>query len=82
MTVTFRYQTIFDLAISVKQADYELACKGNDEAKARLRDALNGVVLYYHAGPNLGKEYIWVGLTDLIPLDVISAITLHTKEIP
>lgn len=74
------YRTFCDFMALVKADDWELACDGDVGARQRIAESLDGVDLYFHAGPNLGDDYIGVTLADLLCHKVIARVTLHKEE--
>lgn len=73
-----------DYLAAVRADDWERAIHGADEEerrffKARIAEALDGVDLYYHAGPEFGDDYIWVTLADLLCHGIVLRVTLHKE---
>jgi len=70
-----------DFKAAVKQDDFEaVVLRNDDDARRRIAEALDGVELYFHAGPHFGEEYVWVTLAELICHRIISRVTLHKDE--
>ncbi len=67
----------------VDRALFERAQKGDDAAKDEIANSLDGLVLYTHAltvtDSEDGKV---VTVRQLVGLNILSAIKLHTREIP
>ncbi len=74
------YRTLGDFVAAVKADDWEAAWAGDEAARRRIAEALEGVDLYYHAGPALGAGYSWVGVADLICHGIVRRVTLHADE--
>jgi hypothetical protein len=71
------YRRFNDFIALVKADDWEKAFHGDVEARERISKELDGVDLYYHAGPGFGDDYIGVTLADLICHGIVMRVTLH-----
>lgn len=79
--MTHFVRTFTDFMAAVKTADFEAVSeRGDDEARNRIKDALDGVDLYFHGGPNMGEGYTWLTLADLIAYRFVERVTLHKNE--
>jgi hypothetical protein len=71
---------LLDFVVYVNCADWEAMKCGDLLAKQRIAEELDGVQIYFHAGPNLGPKYAAVHLMDVISHGVIPMVTLHKAE--
>lgn len=72
-----------DFLAVVDRKDFELVAAGGPEADAaaeRIAESLDGVDLYFHAGPNIDGDVVGVTLADLICHRIIPRVTLHKSE--
>lgn len=68
-----------DFMAVVNENDFRLATQGDDEARKRVAESLDGVDLYFHMGPRFDGG-VGVTLADLICHEIIPRITLHKSE--
>lgn len=73
------HRTMIDFAAYVITEDYVLATHGDDEARRRIAEDLDGVDLYFHAGPHLEDmdKRTAVTIPELLVLGIIPRVTLH-----
>ena len=87
MARTYIHRSFNDYCALVPAEDWEALFAGDakaaEAAKERMAVFLNGVDLYYHAGPILPGEpddYISVTIADLLSHGIIQRVTLHKDE--
>lgn len=80
MPLTYRWRTFYDFPVFVKTEDWDAAYNGDEAAKRRIAGDLEGVDIYFHAGPNVGDDYTAVTIVDLMCHGIIPRITLHKDE--
>jgi len=67
-----------DFRAAVNATDFEaVVLRNDDEARRRIAENLDGVDLYFHAGPSFDDSYVWVTLAELICHRIIPRVTLH-----
>lgn len=66
---------------AVKASDWALVITGDEAARERVRQQLDGKVLYVHNLSVEFPEYIPITLEELNRFDVISSVTIHKDEL-
>lgn len=66
--------------VAVDIADWKAFTKtGDEEAKRRIAEKIEGIALYCHALSLSSKEYVRVPLDELEIAGIVKYVTVHTK---
>lgn len=69
-----------DFLAIVDRKDFEAAINGDEDAAKRIAESLDGVDLYFHAGPAIDGDVVGITLAELICHRLIPRVTLHKDE--